>query len=133
MARARALALALAMPAVLLLLGAAHNNAHKLVPAALAGRVYLITGAVLITVLLLALGLLVRHVLLWPVVALLVGYQLQAIGCNLWWLARPWRIVPGRELCSDRLEAPLGTLGLWAAAMLAQHLYLRGTGHGQHG
>lgn len=122
---------AVATPALLLLAGVVHNNAHKWVPAALSGRVYLITGAALIVLLLLTVGLLARQPLLWPVIALLAGYALQAIGCNVWYVLAPWPVQPGGELCSDRMQVPIGTLGLWAAAMLAQNLYLRGPGHGQ--
>lgn len=133
---------ALAAPAVLLLAGVVHNNAYKHASAADAGRVYLITGAAFQAALLVTIGVLAtasahikgqraRAAGLWLVVALLVGYQLQVVGCNAWFLIDPWPLDPRAPLCSSRLHAPIGSIGLWLAAMCAQYLYLRGPGHGR--
>jgi len=129
---------ALAAPAVLLLAGLLHNNAHKHADAAQAGRVYVITGAAFMASLLIVVGILAsrqagrgRAAGLWLVVALLVGYQLQVLGCNAWYLVAPWPLDPQAPLCSSRLHAPIGSIGLWLAAMCAQYLYLRSPGDGR--
>jgi len=111
------------MAAGLLVLGVAHNQAHKLAPAEHAAMVWNVTGHAL-ALYLLALVLLAwrssRAVLL--VGALIAGYLLQVLGCSLWWLLDPWPLVEGGEICSDRLHFPLGTLGLAAALLVAAEL-----------
>lgn len=116
----------------LLLVGLLHNNAHKWVSAAAAGRVYLITGTLLALVGVVAYGLWWHSRWVWLSVALVAGYLLQALVANAWYLWRPWHITPGaRELASDGLHFPLGLAGLWLATMLVQYLSLRGTGDGR--
>jgi len=110
---------------VLLLAGLLHNNLYKHASAPLAGRVFVVTGHLLIALLVAVLCWVAhkqkaRSVVL--VCLLIAGYTLQVAGCNLWWMIEPWPVVPGGELCSDRLGLPLGLVGLAAACMVAAHI-----------
>ncbi len=69
-------------------------------------------------------GLALRSVEVWLVVALAAGFCLQSAGCSIWFMLDPWTVKPGDELCSSGLQFPLGLIGLWASVCVA--LFLRG-------
>jgi len=120
----------LALPAGLLLAGAIHNQAHKWADPADSAMVWNATGAGLALVLLCCVAWAHRDstsALL--VCALLAGWAAQTAGCSVAWLIEPWHIEPGGELCSDRLGAPLGTLGCMATLLVAAAIYKRARPH----
>lgn len=108
--------------ALLLLAGAAHNFGFFSFPPEMWGRVYKITGAVFLLVLL---AILCLHVASWmvrAVAAVFAGYAIQAAGCDVWYLLAPWPLDPLTPMCSQKLGLPLTTLGLcavcWAAGSI---------------
>lgn len=103
---ARRLALAL------LVVGLISCYAWQWVPAADAGSVFAMVTHWYIVVLLLVLGLVLQDARVWWVTCYLCVCSLMVVGCNAWWLAAPWQAAPGDELCSTRLNWPLGAIGL---------------------
>jgi cytochrome c biogenesis protein ResB len=85
--------------AALLLLagGLGHNVAHRYVEEAARGYVWNVTGALLLSMVLLMYAAEKRSVRVWLVTALLVGHQMQVAGCSVAFMAAPWTIEPGAD------------------------------------
>lgn len=110
----------------LLLGGLLHNNAWKWAPPEHAAMVWNATGALLPAALLAVIALVWAHWAVTLVCLLLIGFSLQVVGCSVAFIVSPWPVRPEDELCSSRLHAPLGLVGLWAASLVAQYVYTRG-------
>lgn len=50
----------------------------------------------------------------------------QIAVCSFWWVLDPWPLKPNVPMCSDRVGADLGAVGVVAAGALASWLYERG-------
>lgn len=113
--------------AALVVVGAALvHYAYALAPLEMQARVWNIAGAAGRMALLVA--------LLWAVkargLALLAGAWWAAeealvVGCNGWFLWRPWPLEPGRSACTGLIGFDLAPAGLLVAALLALALSRR--------
>lgn len=102
------------------------HHAYKLAPVAIEGHAWNIGGAASRLVLLAALGWLVRSPLVDLPAAWLAAEEVQAIGCTVAFVIKPWPIEPGAEKCSEALGLPLQTVCLvallWTGAWLLDKL-----------
>lgn len=112
--------------AALFALGWVHHGLHRwlwqwgLLPDALRGHAYNISGAVFIMALLVTVGMLAKSTPIWIAAAVLIGHSAQVLGCSALFMWRPWPILPGDDLCSEGLAGPLAVLGV-AITALAVH------------
>ena len=103
-----------------------HQGLHSwlwqwgIVPEALRGHVYNLTGSALIVTLLVTVGLLAGSVPVWIAVAALIGHQAQVVGCTALYMWHPWPIKAGDSLCSDGLAGPLAVLGIAVTALMVR-------------
>jgi len=61
----------------------------------------------------------------WEVVAVCAvigGFKAAVVACSTWFYFAPWPVVPGKPLCSQRLDMPLGVVGLIIGALLVIEL-----------
>lgn len=102
--------------------GAVHGIAWRHASDAMRPYVWNTTGAILIVVL--ALLVLNAYRSLWVAMTciMIATYSTRVAWCSISWMLSPWPIVPGEELCSDRLGAFMTTLG--ALALLAVGLLM---------
>lgn len=114
------------MAVVLLLAWWLGHHAYRLAPVAIEGHAWNIGGAASRLVLLGALVWLVRSPLTDLPAAWLVAEEVQAIGCTVAFVIKPWPMVPGQEKCSEALGLPLQTVCLvallWTGAWLLDKL-----------
>jgi hypothetical protein len=111
----------------MLVAGTLHYTVWKWAPEALQGHVYTGTAAAKQAFLLFVIGLVFRSREVWLVVAVLAGFELQVVACNVWYLVRPWPTPPGSALCSSGLHFPIGLVGLWAVLYVAHRLHRSGS------
>lgn len=113
-----------ALAVALLLLGVAHWLTYRSVSVELRGQVFNLTGHLLSTALIGWVAYVYRRSPSVVLVAALVGgWTALVAGCSGWWLIERWPRIPGGDLCSDRLELPLGLLGMAAALLVARQIY----------
>ena len=105
--------------------GLLHNNAFKWVPVDDKPWVWNITGALYPIAMLTVIALFADSVFVTLACVLLASFSLQVIGCTVWYMVDPWPIDATTELCSSRLHAPIGMLGLTAALLLIGYLSKR--------
>ena len=102
------------------------HHAYKLAPVALEGHAWNIGGAAARLILLGLLVYLVRSPLTDIPAAWMVAEEVQAIGCTVAYVIKPWPMVPGQEKCSEALGLPLQTACLvallWVSACLLDKL-----------
>lgn len=102
------------------------HHAYKLAPIALEGHAWNIGGAASRLVLLGVLVLLVRSPLVDLPASWLAAEEVQAIGCTVAYVIKPWPMQPGQEKCSEALGLPLQTVCLvallWTGAWLLDRL-----------
>ena len=112
--------------ALLLLAWWLGHHAYKLAPIAIEGHAWNIGGAASRLVLIELLVLLVWHPLVHVPAAWFAAEEVQAIGCTVAYVIRPWPMVPGQEKCSAALGLPLQTVCLvallWSGAWLLDSL-----------
>lgn len=111
-----------AVAAALLLAWWLGHHAYKLAPVEIEGHAWNMGGAASRLVLLGVITWLVWHPLAHVPAAWLAAEELQAIGCTLAYLIKPWPMQPGQEKCSEALGLPLQTVCLvallWTGAWL---------------
>ncbi len=102
------------------------HHAYKLASIALEGHAWNIGGAASRLVLLGVLVLLVRSPLVDLPASWLAAEEVQAIGCTVAYVIKPWPMQPGQEKCSEALGLPLQTVCLvallWTGAWLLDRL-----------
>ena len=114
----------IALAALLLVVGVMKNNAHKWVDDDLKPWVWNASGGAYEILLLIVVAIVVGSLLVTIVALLLASFSLQVAGCSIWYMLDPWPL-NGDELCSSKLHAPLGLLGLALVMLLAGVLYER--------
>ncbi len=95
------------------------------VPREYAGFAWNITVCLFVLYLLAQIGLVFGSPEIWTVVALLGLFKMAVIGCDVWYMLDPWPAKPGDSLCSAKLNAPLGVIGLAGGGILAAAIYRR--------
>ncbi len=95
----------------LLLIGCAAAYGWQFVPSQYVGAAWYISQGLWQVVLLGLLAGLYRSRAVVAVCALLAGFSGMVAGCEAAYLVNPWPMNPGDELCSARLNYPLGLLG----------------------
>lgn len=111
------------LAALIFAVGWAHQGLHAwlwrwgVLPEALRGHAYNISGSVFIVLLLVLIGILAKSAAIWIAVAVLIGHSAQVAGCSALFMWRPWPIVPGDSLCSEGLAGPLAVLGVTVTAL----------------
>lgn len=102
------------------------HHAYKLAPVALEGHAWNIGGAAARLVLLGIVTSMARKPLIDIPAAWLAAEEVQAIGCTVAYVIKPWPMVPGQEKCSEALGLPLQTVCLvallWTGAWLLDKL-----------
>lgn len=120
---------ALVAAAVLLAWWLGHH-AYKLAPVAIEGHAWNVGGAASRLVLLALVVWLVRSPLVDLPAAWLAAEEVQAIGCTVAYVIKPWPMVPGQEKCSEALGLPLQTVCLvallWSGAWMLDKLKGKG-------
>lgn len=113
---------ALRVAAALLLAWWLAHHAWKLAPVAIEGHAWNIGGACARLVLLGCIAWLVRSPLVDLPASWLAAEEVQAIGCTVAYVIKPWPMLPGQEKCSEALGLPLQTVCLvallWTGAWL---------------
>jgi hypothetical protein len=110
------------LAALLLLIAVMKSTAWQLSPTDAQAHVWNASGALAIAMLLSLLALTYMSAEVWLVVALVSGIELQTAACSFWYLASPWVVKPGDELCSAGLHFPVGLVLLWAFIVAAMCL-----------
>jgi hypothetical protein len=95
----------------LLVIGCAAAYGWQFVPAQYVGAAWYISQSLWQVVLLALLACVYRSRAVVLVCALLAVFSLMVAGCEAAFLVKPWPMNPGDELCSARLNYPLGLLG----------------------
>ena len=95
----------------LLLAGCAASYGWQFVPAQYVGAAWYISQSLWQVALLALLAVVYRSLSVVLVCALLAVFSLMVAGCEAAFLVKPWPMNPGDELCSARLNYPLGLLG----------------------
>ena len=90
------------------------HHAYKLAPVAIEGHAWNVGGAAARLVLLASLAWLVRSPLVDLPAAWMAAEEVQAIGCTVAFVIKPWPMAPGQEKCSEALGLPLQTVCLVA-------------------
>lgn len=111
-----------ATAAVLLFVGMVASYSFEWVAPELAADVWNIGSSALILFLLMIVAATYRSWEMVAVCATLAGFKVMVIGCTAWFMVDPWPTVPGQALCSQRLDMPLGVLGLIIAGLLVIEL-----------
>lgn len=83
------------------------HHAYKLAPVELEGHAWNIGGAAARLVLLALVVRLVRSPLIDIPAAWMAAEEVQAIGCTVAYVIKPWPMAPGQEKCSEALGLPL--------------------------
>ena len=95
----------------LLLIGCAAAYGWQFVPAQYVSAAWYISQSLWQVVLLALVASLYRSRAVVLVCALLAVFSLMVAGCEAAFVIEPWPMNPGDELCSARLNYPLGLLG----------------------
>ena len=95
----------------LLLIGCAAAYCWQFVPAQYVGAAWYISQSLWQVLLLALLACIYRSRAVVLVCALLAAFSLMVVGCEVAYIVKPWAMTPGDELCSARLNYPLGLLG----------------------
>lgn len=95
----------------LLLIGCAAAYGWQFAPAQHAGAAWYISQGLWQVALLALVACTYRSWAVVVVCALLAAFGLMVAGCEAAYLVNPWSMNPGDELCSARLNYPLGLLG----------------------
>lgn len=95
----------------MLLIGCAAAYGWQFVPTQYVGAAWYISQSLWQVVLLALLAAVYRSLAVVLVCALLAVFSLMVAGCEAAYLVKPWAMNPGDELCSARLNYPLGLLG----------------------
>lgn len=110
----------------LVLLAWGGHHAYHLVPVELEGHAWNIGGAAARLGLLGIVVSLVRSPMVDVPASWFGAEELQAIGCTLAFILKPWPVHPGQEKCSEALGFPLNAACLvallWIAIWLADKL-----------
>lgn len=96
---------------VLLVIGCAAAYGWQMVPEQHLGAAWYISQSLWQVMLLALLACVYRSRAVVLVCALLACFSLMVVGCEAAYLVKPWPMNPGDELCSARLNYPLGLLG----------------------
>lgn len=107
----------------LLLPGMGLTYAWHWVPDELAGYAWNISASLLVVFLLAVIGIVFASVEVWAVCALLAMLKLMVVGCDVWYMVDPWPAKLGDDLCSARLNMPLGVVGLSLATLIGVTIY----------
>lgn len=95
----------------LLVIGCAAAYGWQMVPEQHLGAAWYISQSLWQVMLLALLAVVYRSRAMVRVCALLSVFSIMVAGCETAYLIKPWAIKPGDELCSARLNYPLGLLG----------------------
>lgn len=106
--------------AALLLLGVLRHYGYKLAPHELHAQVWNAIASIVIVIFLLA----VASKDTWPVALWWIAEEVQAAGCSIGWMIRPWHVPEGEDQCSALLGFDLSSAGLLAisAILVCQHV-----------
>lgn len=95
----------------MLIAGCIASYGWQFLPPHFAGAAWYITQSLWQVLLLALLAAIYRSAAVVLVCALLSVFSLMVAGCEAAFLVNPWPMNPGDELCSARLNYPLGLLG----------------------
>ncbi len=95
----------------LLLIGCIAAYGWQIVPEQYVGATWYISQSLWQVMLLALLACVYRSRAVVLVCVLLSVFSLMVAGCEAAYIVKPWAINPGDELCSARLNYPLGLLG----------------------
>lgn len=113
---------AVAIATALLLAWWLGHHAYKLAPVEIEGHAWNIGGAASRLVLLGILAWVIRSPITDIPAAWIAAEEVQAIGCTVAFIIKPWPMLPGQEKCSEALGLPLQTACLvallWTGAWL---------------
>lgn len=101
-----------ALALVLLVVGLLAFYSWQWAPSQHSGTVFALATHAYAAVLLLVLALVLRDPVLWAVLLLLMACSLLVVGCNTAYLIEPWPVADGDDICSAKLNVPVGTIGL---------------------
>jgi hypothetical protein len=99
--------------------GMAASYAYYSAPPEHAAFVWHVTQSFFIVYLLAVLAMVHKSWEMWAVCVVLAFFRFMIIGCSTWFFLDPWPVKPGDALCSSKLDAPLGVIGLIIAGLLA--------------
>ena len=100
-------------------LGMLKTTAWQMAPKAIEADVWNISVALFTAALLIHLGLLYASKEVWLAVALLGGVEIQTAACSAVYIATPWQVNPGDDLCAAGLEFPIALVVAWLFACAA--------------
>lgn len=113
-----------------LLVGMVLSYAWHWAPEDMQGLAHNIASALLAVALLVVIALTYQSPEVLAAAGLICLFKAMVIGCSVWYWLDPWEIRPGQAMCSARLDAPLGAIGLGMGAVLLGFLTSRGGKNG---
>lgn len=57
------------------------------------------------------------------------AWQAMTAACSAAYIVQPWQVLPSQEQCDAALDAPISTIGLWLALLLAARLVAQRGAH----